>query len=121
MIETEFGKYHLISVLGSGGLATVYLAHDNELNQEVALKILNSNWPKSSVVARRFSRELEVAQRLKHPHIVPIYEFGEVNERLYLAMEYMEKGSLSRYFGKARPIRLGATAKIIRELASALD
>ncbi len=121
MIETEFGKYQLRGVLGSGGLATVYRAHDTELNRDVALKILNSNWPTKSVVAKRFRRELEIAQSLDHPHIIDIYEYGEVGERLYLAMEYMEKGSFSRYFAKARSLRLGATAKILRELASALD
>ncbi len=121
MIETEFGKYQLRGVLGSGGLAMVYHAYDTELNREVALKILNANWPAKSVVARRFRRELEIAQSLQHPHIISIYEYGEVNERLYLAMEYMTKGSFSRYFAKARSFRLGMTARILRELASALD
>ena len=121
MIETEFGKYQLRGVLGSGGLAMVYQAYDTELNRDVALKILNANWPAKSVVARRFRRELEIAQNLQHPHIISIYEYGEVNERLYLAMEYMAKGSFSHYFAKARSLRLGITARILRELASALD
>src|SRR5579871_2497685 len=121
MNETRFGKYNLLGVVGSGGLATVYKATDEELKREVALKVLNSTWPSDSVVAQRFRRELEIAQRLHHPHIISIYEYGEVNERLYLAMEYMAKGSLSRHFAKPTSIRLSATAKIIQSVASALD
>ncbi len=121
MNETRFGKYRLMEVVGSGGLATVYRATDEELRREVALKVLNANWPADSVVARRFRRELDIAQRLHHPHIISIYEYGEVNERLYLAMEYMAEGSLSRHFSKPTSIRLGETAKIIQAVASALD
>ncbi len=121
MNETRFGKYRLMGVVGSGGLATVYRAADEELQREVALKVLNANWPTDSVVAQRFRRELDIAQRLHHPNIISIYEYGEVNERLYLAMEFMAKGSLSRHFSKPTPIRLGATARIIQAVASALD
>ncbi len=121
MIENRFGKFRILETVGVGGMSTVYHAVDELLDREVALKLLNVFKASNSVEARRLRRELQITQRLKHPHIITIYEFGEINERFYLAMEYMAKGSLAQYFANPMSICLRDSAKILRALGSALD
>ncbi len=90
-----FGRYTLLCCLGTGGMATVYLASDSVLQREVALKI-----PHAALMARpmpraRFFREARAAARLRHPHLCPLFDFGEVGNIPYLTMPCIEGGSLS--------------------------
>lgn len=121
MLGSQFGKYRIEGVAGVGGMSVVYRAFDETLERIVALKVLNAQRAVEDHGVRRFQREMQIAQRLKHPHIVTIYEAGEISGRAYLAMEYMERGSLAERFAKPTAVSLGKAATLLSEIASALD
>ena len=94
MREWKLGAYQLERRLGEGGMAQVYLARDVRLGREVAVKVLDRRLADRSGFRERFLREARVAAALDHPHIVPLYDFGEENGALYLVMPYVSGGSL---------------------------
>lgn len=83
------GDYELIRKLGQGGMGIVYLAHQRSLDREVALKIIRPERTGSAPAQARFLREAQAIARLKHPHIVTVYDYGEEGETAYLAMEFV--------------------------------
>ncbi len=97
MIEPETlidGRYRVASRLGSGGMADVYLAHDQLLGREVAVKILHHHFAEDQEFVERFKREASSAAALSHPNIVGIFDRGEWNDTYYIAMEYVAGRSL---------------------------
>ncbi len=86
-------RYRLIQKLGEGGMAVVYLAHDEELNRAVAVKILSSSQT-ADIDIRRFQTEFELITSLRHPHIVTVYNYGLEGTRPYVVMEYMKGQTL---------------------------
>jgi eukaryotic-like serine/threonine-protein kinase len=114
------GRYRLERVLGAGGMATVWLARDERLWRAVAVKILSETLAADSVYVRRFRREARVAAGLSHPNLVKVYDFGSEDDRPYLAMEYVDGGSLAERIsaGTARGLDL---RRLARELLQALD
>ena len=86
-------KYDIERELGRGGMATVYLAHDRKHDREVALKVLHPELS-SALGPDRFLREIKVAARLNHPHILPLHDSGEADGFLYYVMPYVEGESL---------------------------
>ncbi|CAA9444320.1 MAG: Serine/threonine protein kinase PrkC, regulator of stationary phase [uncultured Rubrobacteraceae bacterium] len=88
-------RYELVEPLGSGGMANVYLAHDQVLARDVAIKVLRGQYADDEEFVGRFRREAQSAARLSHPHIVQIYDWGRSEEgAYYIAMEYVPKGTL---------------------------
>jgi serine/threonine protein kinase len=83
---TPFGRYRLIELLGRGGMGEVWRAFDPTMDRVVALKLLPANFADDRVFQERFRREAKAAAGLDEPHVVPSYEFGEVEGRLYVAM-----------------------------------
>jgi beta-lactam-binding protein with PASTA domain/predicted Ser/Thr protein kinase len=97
MVEPETiidGRYRVISRLGSGGMADVYLAQDQLLGREVAVKILHHHFAEDHEFVERFRREASSAAALSHPNIVAIFDRGEWNGTYYIAMEYVAGRSL---------------------------
>jgi serine/threonine protein kinase len=90
---TEVGSYRIESPLGEGGMGTVYLAFDTKLNRRVAIKFL-SNALADAAARRRFQREAQMASSLNHPHILTVYDVGELGERQYLVTEFVDGGTL---------------------------
>jgi eukaryotic-like serine/threonine-protein kinase len=88
------GRYRLERVLGRGGMATVALGHDRELERPVAVKILADNLAADESIRRRFLREAVIAARLQHPNVVQVYDSGE-DGRPYMVMEYVEGETLA--------------------------
>ena len=86
-------RYTIARELGRGGMATVYLARDLKHGREVALKVLRSEVA-AALGADRFAREIEIAARLNHPHILPLHESGAAEGFLYYVMPYAEGESL---------------------------
>lgn len=113
----EIPGYTVIRELGRGGMATVYLAMQESLGREVALKILSASPDPSA--GERFLREARIAASLHHPNIVPIHDFGVHAGTPYIAMHFQPGGSILPLAGE----RLGprAALRIVREIASALD
>ena len=95
LIGTLFdGRYRILRKLGSGGMANVYLAEDEDLGRRVAIKILNDRYANDEAFTERFRREAKSAAALSHPNIVSIYDRGEAEGRPYIAMEVIEGRSL---------------------------
>lgn len=105
--EPDFGgtKYHVIRELGHGGMGTVYLALDSDLNREVAIKILNTA-PDEAELARRMVREAQIIARLEHPGIVPVHDVGELPDgRVFYAMKLIRGERLDEYARSASSIK----------------
>lgn len=122
MIETgtKLLGYRVERLLGSGGMGTVYLATQESLNRPVALKLLSPALTSDETFRARFRREGEVQAALDHPHIVPVYEAGETDEGLFLAMRYVRGSTLKDLIddGELDPAR---TLRLLTPVASALD
>jgi YVTN family beta-propeller protein len=88
-IGTELAGYRIERVLGRGGMSVVYLAHDPRLKRNVALKLLAPGLAEDEGFRSRFLRESQLAASLDHPNVVPVYEAGEVDGLLYIAMRYV--------------------------------
>jgi serine/threonine protein kinase len=91
----EGGRYRLERVLGTGGMASVWLARDARLDREVAVKVLSDVLALDGDYVLRFEREARVAARLTHPHLVKIFDFSADDPRPYLVMEYVAGASLA--------------------------
>ncbi len=89
-IPNPFGKYRVLKKLGQGGMGAVYLAHDDDLDRPVALKVPMASGPHESEILERFKREARAAASFHHPHFCPVYEAGKVGDRPYLAMAFIE-------------------------------
>jgi serine/threonine protein kinase len=100
-VTRTVGRFEIIRRIGRGGMATVYLAQQTGLGRYVALKELTTfhEEPESSLV-RRFLQEARLAGALNHPRIVTVYDFFEEDGAPYIAMEYLERGSLRPLVGR---------------------
>lgn len=121
MPEFDFGHFHIIDELGRGGMALVYRAIDTRSDETVALKILYPHLMSDENTIKRFQREAKVATRLKHKYIVPVVDFGECDDQIYIAMKYMPGNSLNELFIEPRSVPIKALIRILGEVASALD
>src|SRR5690349_2457160 len=95
--------YRIISPLGSGGMGDVYLAQDLVLNRQVALKLLPGYFTRDPVRLRRFQQEARTASSLNHPNIITVYEIGQVDDRHFIALEFIDGETLRQSsFGSGR-------------------
>src|SRR5260370_9923734 len=95
--RARFGNYDLIRPIDTGGMGEVYLAHQRSaFGRPVAIKIIRSDLVHDRTARARFLREAEVSAHLKHEHILPLFEFGEDQGRLFLVTPYIDVGTLSR-------------------------
>jgi serine/threonine protein kinase/Flp pilus assembly protein TadD len=113
-------KYEIERELGRGGMATVYLAQDKKHDRSVALKVLHPELS-SSLGPDRFLREIKVAARLNHPHILPLHDSGEANGFLYYVMPYVEGESLRSRLNRTGKLPLDEALYLARGIAGALD
>ena len=113
-------RYRIERELGRGGMATVFLATDLKLHRPVALKVLHPDLA-ARVGNERFLREIEVAARLSHPHILPLHDSGEAAGYLYYAMPYVAGGSLRQRLEQESQLSLEETLRIAQAVASALE
>src|SRR5574341_175455 len=113
-------RYRVERELGSGGMATVYLAEDLKHHRQVALKVLR---PELAAVlgADRFLREIEIAAKLTHPHILPLFDSGEADGVLYYVMPYVAGESLRDRLNREKQLGIEDALRIAREVADALD
>jgi eukaryotic-like serine/threonine-protein kinase len=121
LIDTLFdGRYRISRKLGSGGMANVYLAQDEELGRRVAIKILDDRHARDDQFVERFRREAQHAAGLSHPNIVSIYDRGEAEGTYYIAMEYVEGRTLKELLVARGPSPLGIAIDYTRQILSAL-
>src|SRR5919201_661224 len=120
-IGTVLAGYRVERVLGRGGMSVVYLAHDPRLKGNVALKLLSPELAEDEAFRARLLRESQLAASLDHPNVVPVYESGEVDGLLYIAMRYVpgtDLRALLRMEGALAPER---ALTLVDQVASALD
>ena len=113
-------RYPIERELGRGGMATVYLARDPKHGRLVALKVLRPDLA-TALGSDRFLREIEVAARLTHPHILPLHDSGEAEGLLYYVMPYIDGETLRDRLSRELRLPAGEAVKIGREVADALD
>ncbi len=113
------GRFTLEREIGRGGMSVVYRAHDLKLPRDVAIKVLRPELT-VGVGPERFHREIEIAARLQHPHIVPLYESGEAAGFLYYVMPFVSGESLRGLLAKQGPLAVADAVRITHEVASAL-
>lgn len=111
--------YQMLRLLGRGGMATVYLAHDIAADRDVALKVMLPELLADGGFAKRFLTEAGIAATLSHPHIVDVYKIGHVGDCHYLAMEYLGGGAVLDE--RLTPRSLAFALHVTREIADALD
>ncbi len=117
----RLGKYVIQKRLGAGGMGTVFLAVDAELNRTVALKVLPRKRASNPVLVRRFKSEGQAAALLEHENIVRVYEAGEADGYLYLALEYIEGIDVHELVEKREVLPVKRSLDIIRQTALALE
>ncbi len=114
------GQFEIIEEIGRGGMATVYRARQQSINRIVALKVLPPSLLHDPSFYERFTREVEVIADLEHPHIVPIYDYGETDGIPFIAMRYLAGGSLATLIRRGLP-PIHEIEKPLTQLLQALD
>ncbi len=120
LIGKMVNGYEILSQVGQGGMATVFLARQQSMNRNVALKFLPSVFLNDDTYLQRFEREVKIVSQLEHRNIVPVYDFGEFESQPYIAMRYMPAGSVEEMLAEGR-IPLPRILSIVQQVASALD
>src|SRR5579864_1038027 len=116
------GRYRIETLIGMGGMGAVYRASDTFEVQQVALKVLSFAKARDKDTAvERFRREARYAHQLKHKNIVPVLNFGQDNELLYLAMPIVTGGTLKELLKAERPLPTPQAQRYLNELADAID
>ena len=114
------GRYEIQRELGRGGMATVYLAHDVNHDRPVALKLVLPELA-ASIGNERFQREIRLAARLQHPHILSVYDSGEAAGQLWFTMPFVEGESLRDRLIRETQLPVDEAVRVVREVALALD
>lgn len=117
----QVGSYTSIQRIGTGGMAIIYKARDPKHKRLVALKLLTAHLLNDERARFRFTREVETLAALDHPNILRLYDFGEVNQIPYMALEFIEGIPLSDYLKTRAPLSLEAALPLISDTAEALD
>ncbi|MCC7144663.1 MAG: protein kinase [Candidatus Eisenbacteria bacterium] len=112
-------RYRIDRVLGRGGMATVYLAQDLKHGRPVAIKVMDPRIG-AAIGAHRFLREIEIAARLNHPHILPLFDSGAAGEQLYYVMPYIAGESLRARLERESRLPVKEAVRLARDVAGAL-
>ncbi|MDH3674703.1 MAG: serine/threonine protein kinase, partial [Anaerolineae bacterium] len=120
MIGRTLGNYRIVEQIGMGGMATVYKAYDPDIDRYVAIKILPQQFSKDPTFHVRFHREAKAIAKLEHIHILPIFAYGEDDDTAYMAMRYLQTGSLTDRI-RVGSLPLPQASHLLSQIAGALD
>lgn len=120
-MDEDFGRYRLVGLIGKGGMGQVYRAHDTAIGRDVAIKVLPTELVGEPGYRERFRREAYTVARLNEPHIIPIYDTGEIDGRLYLVMPIVEGVDLQTLLARDGTMSPQLAVKVIEQVAAALD
>src|SRR5262249_10304341 len=118
--DSSFGHYQVLAPLGAGGMGEVWRARDTRLDRDVAIKLLAAEFAKDADRFRRFVQEAKAASALNHPNIITIYEIGQVDDRHFIAAEFIEGQTLRQQMIGAR-MKLPDALEVAAQVASALS
>ena len=118
---TTFAGYRIESVAGRGGMGIVYRATQLALGRPVALKLLATQYAADEDFRERFKREWETAAAIDHPNVIPLYEAGEAQDHLFLAMRYVNGVDLANLIARDLSLDAARGVRILAQIASALD
>ncbi|GHD08276.1 hypothetical protein GCM10010313_28410 [Streptomyces violarus] len=121
LLGKQIAGYRIEKEIGRGGMAVVYRARDLRLERTVALKLLAPELARNDTFRRRFTHESRAAAAIDHPHIVPVFEAGETDGVLYIAMRYVVGSDLRHLLDREGPLSPTTTLRIAAQVASALD
>ncbi|MEU3917218.1 serine/threonine-protein kinase [Streptomyces sp. NPDC029004] len=121
LLGKQIAGYLVESEIGRGGMAVVYRAKDLRLDRTVALKLLAPELARNDTFRKRFTHESRVAAAIDHPHIVPVFEAGETDGILYIAMRFVAGQDLRVLLDRKGPLSVRAAGRIAAQVASALD
>ncbi|MFD0310319.1 serine/threonine-protein kinase [Streptomyces sp. NPDC127119] len=121
LVGKQIAGYRIEREVGRGGMAVVYRAKDLRLDRTVALKLLAPELARNDTFRKRFTYESRVAAAIDHPHIVPVFEAGETDGVLYIAMRYVAGRDLRHLLDKEGPLAITTATRIAVQVASALD
>lgn len=116
----QLGPYQIVAPLGEGGMAAVYKAYHPAMERYVALKILPRDFASKPEFVARFKQEAKVVAGLQHPHILPVFDFGEAEGYTYLVMPFIKSGTLTDLL-KGEPLPLEQARSLISQIGGALD
>ena len=116
----KIGPYRVIHQIGAGGMGRVFLAADDRLGRQVAIKVLSAGVASDAVARERLLREARAASRINHPNVVAIYDVGEADVGIYLVLEYVDGDAMSTVMARG-PMPMGDIVRIGIQVASALD
>ena len=120
LIGKQVGPYTILEEIGRGGMATVYSAMQTTMNRKIAIKVLPPHFMHDPGFLERFEREVDVIAHLEHPHILPIYDYGQAEGVPYIAMRYLGGGSLAQRIRRGLP-ELEEIDKPFTQVCQALD
>ncbi len=119
-IGKTLGSYRLVEQIGQGGMATVFKAYQPSMDRYVAVKILPSHFTQDATFVARFTQEARVLAKLEHPHILPVYDYGEQEGITYLVMRYIEAGTLHDLITQRGTLNLHEIARLLGQVGRAL-
>jgi serine/threonine-protein kinase len=117
----NLGEFHLLRLLGQGGMGHVYLAEQISLKRKVAIKVMRPDLAFNDISFQRFKAEAEAIARVTHPNIVQVYALGEENGLHYMALEFVEGRNLREYLSKKGTTDTPLALSILKQVASALQ
>ncbi|MEV0509175.1 serine/threonine-protein kinase [Nocardia tengchongensis] len=121
MEGTQFGRYRLQELLGEGGMGQVYRAYDDQTDRTVAVKVLHSHMAADPVFRERFQREARAAAGLGHPHVVPIFDYGEIEDRLFICMQFVTGAGVDSLLAESGPMPVARAVAVVAQAGEALD
>ncbi|GAB5491729.1 MAG: hypothetical protein Phog2KO_19440 [Phototrophicaceae bacterium] len=116
----EIDEYELVSIIGQGGMSAVYKAYQEELDRNVAIKILSDDLARDPNYIKRFQGEAKMSASLEHAHIVPVYDFGVQNELSYVAMRLLQNTLTDKMYAP-HPMSMNDVLVMLEQVAKALD
>ena len=120
-VGADFASYRIQGVLGRGGMSVVFRADNMRLGNEVALKVLSAELSENDAFRERFVRESRLAASINHPNIIPIYDAGEEDGLLYIAMRFVAGADLKTLIRQEGPLSLRRSAELISQVARGLS
>jgi eukaryotic-like serine/threonine-protein kinase len=119
MLE-QIGKYKILEKIGQGAMGEVYKAHDPVLNRFVAVKTISSELGADDTLRKRFQREAQSAARLNHPNIITVYDYGEEQGKIYMAMELLDGSDLKQAIARRASLSLDDKLSVVDQIAEGL-